>query len=330
MKIGDSPIADPGRIRHPYGTGTERQAREAVAGLPEVGQLLKGRVVTVDAAGVLTVETEFGFLKATAAATLPVGRESWFQVVQGGGSPLLAEAGKTNAVLNLLRIVLPGLVGAGPSAGPESTQEQAVRAFLEGHAMDGRPDPVKLAKTMAQFCPSPPREGKAALPLGAELGGAESPILQKARHLVEAHAMVNQPGGSAGCDYVIFPVFFAEQAGKGEWLFSFDRQTPAEEAGGEIATLSFYLAMSRLGDVHISLATRPQTLSGVITVASEEAASHVRQYLPPLVQALERLTEGTAAITCRCGPVDCLKALKEDLTAKLGQVDRYALIDIRA
>ncbi|MDP2105054.1 MAG: flagellar hook-length control protein FliK, partial [Desulfobulbaceae bacterium] len=145
------------------------------------------------------------------------------------------------------------------------------------------------------------------------------------------HVLVNQTtGGSVGGDYVIFPIFFAEQAGKGEWLFSFDQREGGEVgADGEITNLSFYLAMSRLGDIHISLSTRPQSVSGVITLATAEAAEHVRQHLALLVQALERVTGAATVITCRSGPVDCLRALKDDLTSKVGVVGRYALIDVR-
>jgi len=332
MKIGAAPL-DPLQGKYAPGVGAERRAAESVAGGGlDAGQLLKGRVLSVDPQGTLTVATDFGLLKAASTTVLPVGRELWLQVAQGGSNPLLIEAGKAHAVLNLLRVVLPGLVNTGEAAGQEMAQGDALRSFWEAYAMDGQPDPVKLAKTMALVGQGQPvTEGKSALALAAELKGLPVATAQKVAHLVEAHGAVNQSGGGAvsGSDYLLFPVFFAEQAGKGEWLFSFDRQGEGGDAIGDSATLSFYLVMSRLGDVHISLASQRQTLSGVITLASDAAAEHVRERLPLLIEAAQAVMGGRVSITCRCGPANCLKALKDDLTARLGQVDHYALIDIR-
>lgn len=332
MKIGDaSKNADSARLMMTYGTRPGKQTATAEVGLFDAGQLLKGRVVSVGAGGLLTIETEGGSLTATATGTVPVGQELLFEVVKGGASPLLAEAGKANAVLNLLRVMLPGMFGVS-GADTELGQDKTVRAFLEGHALNGQPDPVKLAKTMSQFSQSQSGDGKQLLPSIAVRGEVESLATQKMSHLVEAHAMVNQTGGGrVESDFAIFPVFFAEQAGKGEWLFSFDRsEEGADGSGAEIATLSFYLAMSRLGDIHITLTTGPQSVLGVISLSSDDAAEHVRLHLPPLAQAIEALTGAATVITCRSGPVDCLKALKDDLTSRLGLVDRYALVDLRA
>lgn len=331
MKIGDFLPADLTRFKQLYQAGTARQVADAAKGMLDPGQLLKGRVIEIDTTGMLTVETEFGSFKAASASELPVGREFLFQVVQGGNAPLLAEAGKANAVLNLLRVVLPGM-SVLSGVGLDLTQEESVRAFWEGHAMDGTPDPVKLVKTMAQFSQSQPFDKNSMLPLIEGKGSTETIASQKMSQLIEAHSMINQAGGGhIDCDYAIFPIFFAEQAGKGEWLYSFDRREGgATGVEGGTSNLSFYLAMSRLGDVHIDLTTRPQLMSGVITLAGEEAAEHVRQHLQPLVQALEKVTESTVILTCRSGPVDCLKDLKDDLISRLGTNGHYALVDLKA
>lgn len=333
MKISDALLADSIRLRQVYGTRTEKQTAETVAGLLDAGQLLKGRVVTIDAAGMLTVETDLGSFKATAMGSLAVGQEFLFQVVEGGSTPLLAAAGKANAVMNLLRVMLPGMFSeVMGTAGSGVISEEAVRTFWDDLAMDGQPDPVRLAKAMSRFSQSQAQNGKPVLPFPAGPGGVESTAVQKLINLVEAHVLVNQEGGgSSGSNYLIFPVFFAAQAGKGEWLYSFDQRHGGEDcADGAITNLSFYLAMSRLGDIHISLTTRAQAVSGVITVASEDAAEHVRLHLQSLVQALEKMTGATSAITCQSGAVDCLKALKDDLTSRLGVAELYALVDIRA
>ena len=345
MKIGGPPAIDPSRrLDQVYGVKTARPATESAAGLLDAGSLLKGRVVNIDAAGLLTVDTELGSFKASAASVLAVGQEFWFEVVQAGTNPLLAEAGKKNAVLNLLRILLPGLLAvdspppgtsAAPPPGdiPDPAQEAVpLSRFLADNAMDGTPDPAKLLKTISRLNLSPPTgteaevaSRSAAQPLSL-FHEVESPALHKLIRLLEAHTVVNQQP-AAGSDYLLFPVFFAEQAGRGEWLFSYEQEGGAADPAAT-TNISFYLAMSRLGDTHLAITCRPNTLNGVLTLSSDGAADHVRRHLPQLVEALKPLAD-EVVITCRTAQLDCLKTLKDELTAKAG-LEHFALIDLKA
>ena len=317
-----------------------------MAGLLEPGRLLKGKVVSIEGTGLLTIDTALGSFKAASTSILEVGREFWFQVIQGGANPQLAEAGKTNAVLNLLRVLLPGMIatdgmelGSLPLAGGDGQKEvneDAARLsrFLAANAVDGRADPGKLLKTISHFDLSRPLDGARTdgQPLDAltVLRDLDSPAALKLSRLLEAHGAVNQqppPAGGQG-DYYLFPVFFAEQAGRGEWLFSFE-----QEGGGTDSTattsIAFYLTMSQLGDIHLSITAQPNALTGVFTLTTDAAADHVRQHLPQLTQALLPLAD-KVVITCRTAQFDSLKTLKEELTAKLGLEERFALVDIKA
>jgi hypothetical protein len=346
MKVGGpgSPLIDPGRrLDQVYGVKAARQPGEAAGvDILDTGRLLKGRVVSVDGDGVLTVATDAGLFTAASATPLEVGREFWFQVVSTGTTPLLAEAGKANAVLNLLRVLLPGMLAmeeavAGPAAGAgqELNQEtDRLAQFLQANTVDATPDPVKLIKSISQLTLSQPSGGQAPggqhqtlLPLGSD---SDLPGLQKLARMLEAHAVINQqPAAAGGSNYLIFPVFFAEQGGRGEWMYSFEQEGDAgADPEAATASLSFYLAMSQLGDIHLSLTSRSNQLTGVFTLATPAAADHVRQHLPQLVKALQPMA-GSVSITCRSAKFDCLKVLKDDLTAKAG-IEHFALVDVKA
>lgn len=347
MKIGGPPAIDPGRLLDQAYRAAKLTppSPEQLAKFLDPGTLLKGRVVSIDAAGLLTVATDLGSFKATSAAVLDVGREFWFQVVQPGTNPTLAEAGKANAVLNLLRVLLPEMLSGDSAtalAGANATpKEQAAELtpddlrlirLLADNAIDGKPDPGKLIKVLSQlelsgpgFEKRPDPETTGRLP---PLRDIDSPALQKLVRLLESHAAVNQqPAAATGGDYFLFPVFFAEQAGRGEWLFSYE-QGGSEAGSAEVTAISFYLAMTQLGDIHLQITSRPNALSGVFTLTSEDAADHVRQQLPQLTAALQPLAD-SIAITCRTAQFDCLKVLKDELMAKVG-VERFALVDVKA
>lgn len=345
MKVGGGPpVTDPlRRLDQAYGVKIVQPETEAAAAVLDLARLLKGRVLSNDGAGLLTVATDLGSFKASSATPLAVGREFWFQVVQAGASPLLAEAGKTNAVLNLLRVLLPAMLavdgggamvaamplpdGKGPQLTPEA---ERLAHFLADNAVDGAPDPGKLIKTISQLNLGRPSAGEraggqAVEPLSS-LRNLDSPAAQKLVRLLEAHTVVNQQPAS-GSDFFLFPVFFAEQAGRGEWLFSFE-QGGGEAGSGLTSAISFYLSMSQLGDIHLRLNSRSDALTGVFTLTTNDAAAHVRQHLPQLAEALRPLG-GTITLTCRTAPIDCLKILKDDLTAQAG-MERFALIDVKA
>lgn len=306
---------------------------------------MKGRVVSIDQSGMLTVATEQGSFTASSSRPLEVGREFWFQVVQTGTTATLAEAGKANAVLNLLRVLLPELLTgeltvplADPNTGatgtsPGMTLDKAhLLQFLGDTAIDGKANPAKLILLLSQLALSNPasENHRNTDPISslAALRDLDAPALQKVVRLLDSHIAINQqPTTIAGSDYFLFPIFFAEQAGRGEWLFSYEKKDGDSEKDTE-TTISFYLAMTRLGDVHLSINTRENSLTGIFTLNSEEASSHVRNHLPQLTEALSPLAE-RIVFSCQTARLDCLKTLREDLMAKAG-MERFALVDVKA
>ena len=346
MKIGGSPVADPNRLLEQiYRAKSVQPAPEPLPRLLEPGALLKGRVLSTDATGILTVATERGTFTTSSATALEVGQEFWFQVIQGGANPTVAEAGKANAVLSLLRVLLPemlsgsgattlaGLTASPTDTAPKLTQDELrLLGFLADTAIDGNPDPGKLLKTLSQLhlsLPSTDKKTSAEQAASAPslLRSIDSPALQKLVRLLEAHATVNQqPAAATGSDFFLFPVFFAEQSGRGEWLFSYEKTSGVDDKTGETA-ISFYLTMSQLGDIHLKITSRPHALSGVFTLSSEDATNYLRQHLPQLTEALNPLAS-SVVISCRTAALDCLKTLKQEAMAKVGR-ESFALIDVK-
>ncbi|MDA8159928.1 MAG: flagellar hook-length control protein FliK [Desulfobacteraceae bacterium] len=343
MKISGSPPPDPGRLarEQAYAGKVAGASSGGTAGL-EPGLLLKGRVIAADGNGALTVLTERGTFRAAATVALEVGREFWFEAAGGNQTPL-ALAGKANVAFELLRLLLPELLSAGESGAFTTSDLGGAKTPLGGlpwaeGAVDAVPNPLRLLRFVSQLGLLGPSgaetQGGVSRPAEAVnlvkgLLEASDPALSRLGRMVEAHAQLNQqPPASGTGNYWLFPVFFAEQAGRGEWMFS-QEQSSGNDAG-PVSSLSFYLAMSRLGSVHLSLAARPGRMTGVFALATPEAASHLRQHLPDLRRALEPLAGGQVDISCRCSPAGSFQALKEELSAKAGRLASFSLVDVRA
>lgn len=175
MKISGPPVIDPGRLLDQTYNKTKLPSitPEQLARTLDPGTLLKGRVVSIDQSGMLTVATEQGSFTASSSRPLEVGREFWFQVVQTGTTVTLAEAGKANAVLNLLRVLLPELLTgeltvplADPNTGATGTSpgltldEAHLLQFLGDTAIDGKANPAKLILLLSQLALSNPASEK--------------------------------------------------------------------------------------------------------------------------------------------------------------------------
>jgi len=342
MKVGGTPTPDLARQWDPVYRAKASSSGPGQAGQgQDPGTLLKGRVVGVDSEGLFTITSGQGTFTASSAKTLAIGQEFWFQLVSGADKSVLVEAGKTQSVLNLLRVLLPEMLASraealpallGGEARPELTpSEGRLLQWLTANVVDGKPDPAKLIKFLASLSSGTPLVGgEEAMPSDQSapfVGESTSPALQKVLRSLELHAAVNQqPSPVAGGEYFLFPVFFAEQAGRGEWLFSYENH--GDQEGGAETSLSFYLTMTQLGDIHLAINSRAKTLSGLFTLTDQEATDHVRQQLPSLIEVLRPYAD-TVTIRCRTGQFSCLQTIKEELMAKAG-LAYFGLVDCKA
>lgn len=343
MKVGGPPTPDLPRLWDQAYRAKSPAVVPAQVGQgqdQDLGTLRKGRVVSVDAGGLLTIASGQGTFTASSAKSLAIGQEFWFQLVSTTGKPVFVEAGKTQSLLDLLRVLLPEMLASKGEALPAlaggepnldlTPNEQRLLQWLTANAVDGKPDPAKLIKFLASLSSGTPLAGEnAALSLdkGASFPQQSTlPALQKVLQSLDMHAALNQQSPPvAGGEYFLFPVFFAEQAGRGEWLFSYENHGEHEGGGG--TNLAFYLTMTQLGDVHLALNSRAKALSGLITLTTQEATAHVRQQLPGLIEALRPFAD-SVDIRCRTGQFSCLQTIKEDLMAKAG-LAYFGLVDCK-
>ncbi len=305
----------------------------------ENGRLIKGFVAALDAKGNYLVKTEWGTLSARSLVSLEVGKEMFFEVVKGGSAPLLAVSARVGASLDIIRL-LPGLFGFSELNKAQSeTQSVAGRQFLNmitENALGPNPEPDKLLKLLSWLNKGVPslteslQEQLQSIERPEIVGKGQPQVLQKLIKLFEAHATFNNlTPTTQGQDFeplLICPCFFSGDTRWGEWLFSF-KKNQEENTGNEKDNyaISFYLNMSRMGEMFLKLHSRKDKLQGVFSLASQEALTHMQQFLPQLSNSLSAFYE-TVNITCQLSQKTGLQALKDELASQSG-VSSYALVD---
>jgi|GEM_PF-2134006 len=319
------------------------------------GQLIKGTVIAETNAGYL-VKTESGVLLANSLIPLDIGRELWFVPLGGSG---LAPASPQEAMPAILRLLLP-LLGAGGGGNPFtydpglSTAAPAGQgaetagaevgnplASFADYGVGAKPDPLRLLAFIAAINKN--GAGKTSFAdtiadlVGRESGTHAAKTLEAAgsaiKDLFEAHSQLNTQAQTnpQAQNIFLFPCFFAGNSGWGEWLFSLDKgkeqelNTQSSEYG-----ISFYLTMSRLGEMHLQLTGRGKALQGQFSLSSRAAAAHVNANLSQLLPALEQLFK-PVTLSCRYETTNNLQRIKDDLTRKSGTSEEiFALVDLTA
>ncbi len=317
-----------------------------------VGQLIKGTVIGETNAGYL-VKTESGVLLANSLIPLDIGRELWF--VQLGGSEL-APASPQKAMPAILRLLLP-LLGAGGGGNPFTLGRTAVALAGQGveasaevgnpltsladYGVGAKSDPLRLLAFIAAINKN--GAGKTSFVdtiadlVGRESGTHAVKTLEAAgsaiKSLFEAHSQLNAQAQTnpQPQNIFLFPCFFAGNSGWGEWLFSFDKgkEQDLNSESSEYG-ISFYLTMSRLGEMHLQLTGKGKALHGRFSLSSREAAAHVNANLSQLLPALEQLYK-PVTLSCRYETTNNLQRIKDDLIRKSGtSEDLFALVDLTA
>ncbi|MDH5299056.1 MAG: flagellar hook-length control protein FliK [Desulfobulbaceae bacterium] len=153
----------------------ETPGRPAAAGQPlslVAGQILKGRVVSLEGDGKVLLEINQRLVTARSLIPLVPGSELLFEVKEGGASPWLALAGKKGAVQEVLRLLLGeaaglaraanilgggGGVGAAASAmalpPPLLALWEGIRSEATALAVTGEADVGKLGRLLAWLRP---------------------------------------------------------------------------------------------------------------------------------------------------------------------------------
>ncbi len=362
MKIGGAPFQLKG-IQLPASGRSEGGDKP---GLPTSvlfgqGQLLRGEVTGFTPEGKVLLDIGGQIVEARSEVALKPGSALWLEVQKT--EPLwLRVADKKGAAQEFLRQYcadpvamgkgLRGLLGlALLSEAEKGLADQAgVLQNFANTAMGAEADPGRIIRLLAmlgngtaaekngtgqQAAQGPQRLHQLVALLaedrGGVLGKSTASAMQKLGLLLELQGELNAlPASTQQAEFLLFPCFFAMGAGVGQWLFSLDRgedQAPTGEERGY--TLSFFLEMSRLGEVQIQLRVKGQTLQGECVVNSEAVREHLAPQLGELEELLGKLGYGPVHFSCRVAKAGMLESLKSSIEAA-AQLDSVRIVDLKA
>ena len=324
------------------------------------GQLLRGEVTGFTPEGKVLIDLGGQIVEARSEGALKPGSALWLEVQQT--EPLwLRVADKKGAAQEFLRQFYtdPAAMGKGLRAllglaflaeAENSFPEQAgaLQNFANS-AMGSEADPGRLLRLLAMLGTGTAAEeggsGQAgsgperlqdliALLAGKQdgvLGKANGAAMQKLGMLLELQGELNAlPASAQQAQFLLFPCLFAMGAGVGQWLFTLDRGEDQAAAGGERGySLSFFLEMSRLGEVQIQLRVKGQALQGECLVNSEAVREHLAPQLAELEELLGKLGYEPVLFSCRVAKVGMLESLKTGIEMA-AQLDSVRIVDLQA
>lgn len=350
MKIGGDPFLLKG-IQLPASGRSE--GGEKPPGLPASvlfgqGQLVRGEVTGFTPDGKVLLDIGGQIVEARSEVALKPGSVLWLEVQQT--EPLwLRVADKKGAAQEFLRQYCadPAAMGKGLRAllglafladSEKSLLDQAgVLQNLANAAVGPEADPGRIMRLLTML-DSEGTAGKLhelvallAEDRGGVLGKSSAAVMQKLGLLLELQGELNAlPASTQQSQFLLFPCLFAMGAGVGQWLFTLDRGEDQAATGEEPGyTLSFFLEMSRLGEVQIQLRVKDQALQGECVVNSEAVREHLASQLGELEELLGRLGYGPVHFSCRVAKASMLESLKTGLEAA-AQMDSVRIVDLEA
>ncbi len=363
MKIDNLPTVS--TIRHRSGTDvkiTESSSADLDKALLTQGRLLKGKILSIAQNGRITLEIEGKTLSATSRVPLEKGSEVWLEVSQTGKEPQLILASKKGAVVDLLRAMADNqaidravkiLLGFFPASAEQLPPDvadkftQLLRFFMKNAVADDA-DVVKIIKTSAWVTSGQKFQGKILVSfdptqqlndLLANMGIAgpgfhdknDSVALEKLINLLESLGQFNsQPEAQKKVLTFLFPCFFASGDGWGVWMFDSQKQQKDDEAAGkDYFVLTFFLSMSRLGDMNCNIRVRDKSLQGEFFLEQQDAVDHMKKHLDELSTLLGSLGFSPVNFTCTARRANALQEVRDTLIEKV-RMDSFALIDLTA
>ena len=361
MKIGGAPFFLKGIQLPPSGRGEGGDK----PGLPPSllfgqGQLVRGEVTGLTQDGKVLLNIGGQMVEARSEVALKPGSALWLEVQKT--EPLwLRVADKKGAAQEFLRQYyadpaamgkgLRSLLGLAFLADSETSladQTGALQNFANA-AMGAEAEPERIIRLLAMLDGGMAAEGNGSAQTeagpqkfheliallaedrGGVLGKSSAAAMQKLGLLLELQSELNAlPASAQQAQFLLFPCVFAMGAGVGQWLFSLDRDEDQAAAEGERGyTLSFFLEMSRLGEVQIQLRVKGQTLQGECVVSTEAARDHLATQLGELEALLGKLGYRPVHFSCRVAKASMLESLKTGIEAA-AQLDSVRIVDVKA
>lgn len=359
MKIGGDPFVLKG-IQLPASGRSEGGDKPAVPAslLFGQGQLLKGEVTGLTPDGKVLLDIGGRIVEARSEVALKIGSALWLEVQQT--EPLwLRVADKKGAAQEFIRQYYadPAALGKGLRAllglaflaeSEKGLQDQAgMLQNFANTAVGSEADSGRIIRLLAMLGSGVTAEDKGAgqveagpqrlhelialLGRGGVLDKSSAAAMQKLGLLLELQGELNGlPASAQQSQFLLFPCLFALGAGVGQWLFSLDREEEQAAAGEERGyTLSFFLEMSRLGEVRIQLRVKGQILQGECVVTSEAVREHLAPQLGELEGLLGKLGYDTVRFSCRVAKGSMLESLKSGIETA-AQLDSVRIVDLEA
>lgn len=315
------------------------------------GSLLKARVIDCSADGRVLLEIEGKTVTASSRTALSKGN-ILLEVTQGGDNPVLSPAGKKAAVQNFLQSFLGA--GTGPhnavkllnkmtglhsfqAGGKTDLSLTNLLRTINAITIDGSGDIGKILQTeaalssqSATFLPKllqkflAERSGRRE---ASSLTANEYGDLKKMAHILEMLREVNnQPLSGKQPDFSFFPCFFAGDSGWGQWLFRKNEEKGQQKE--QDYSLSFFLEMSRIGNLHCQVRVQGQAVQGHFFVDSEKISAHIRQSFLELTDILNNLGYSPVSFSCKFKKTSMMRELKESLQSLAGM--EMSIVDLRA
>jgi hypothetical protein len=353
MKVADSSSS------HKIHLPITKNGGQAQVGQKELdlalGDMLKVRVLRVQADGTAILETNGRTLTAKSLVTLVPGEEMWLEVKEEGLAPLLSSAGKKGEAHDFIKTFFLTLTSReAPLARlfsefpflPQDlkVEENAVLGKLFLHLLSGvvneKPD-SDMVKLMAFIFGAvrqaqdksgsnisslfkdvleniPPAKNQEYMPLQTTLDDAVK--------TVEMHQQLNARAPSPNESmFYLFPCFFAGDESWGEWFFSMNEGDDVEKG----FSLDFFLEMSRLGPVSFHLQSHESGLRGEFRVSRPSARSHIEKELPELKNILGNLGYHSISLVCTDSDHTTPQEIRKKVVSLAG-LQKFALIDIKA
>lgn len=318
-----------------------------------LGQLVRGQVVGATPDGGVLLLVDGQALEARSEIPLQPGSDLWLEVRRT--DPLwLGVADRKGTVQEFLRqyCVDPAAIGRGLRLLGEAAALGMEESLPAGFAEMGRaladsavgPEnaPERLLRLLGLLGRSAPERGGEARQGGlAELatvlarhgeglGKGEQATLQRLGVLLDLQAELTAlPSPANQGALLLAPCLFSMDSGWGQWLLSMDRPTGAGEAEPG-CTISFFLEMSRMGEVQFQVRIKGKALHAEMVAESEEVQRYVEGMGQELIGLLARLGFGPVSFSCRqaktSGLLASLKACLEEAVGSEG----VRIVDLRA
>jgi len=311
------------------------------------GRLLKTRVVTGNTPdGKVLLDVAGQNIAAKSLVKLTAGDHIWLEVTRGGTEPLLSPAPQKGAAYhflqilfaghhrpdNLFNLLLPLLNQISSESGNSFLTELLIS--LASASQDSTSDPGGIRLMALLYGGLNPdmkinghvRQVKQLLGW-KNLSPSLRKLLSEAIDFLDRHQQLNTiPPGRDGSPLLLFPCFFKEETGWGEWMFSKTEKKNGENSSFE---LHFFLDMSKLGPLSLQISCHDKELNGKFHLNQQQVVDYMNKKASELEKIMYGLGYQPVYFQFNLSRKNILMELKNSLMKQAG-LNHFSLLDITA